>query len=139
MRASKLVGLISRADLMSALAKALPLVEQTVDDATIVQHIQEELGTQPWAHPRAVSIGCGNGDVVLDGWAFSMREREAIRALAEGIPGVKRVENRLVCVGPDIGTFMWLMLRLLLSRPTNFLGQLKVRRPEPHPSRRRRC
>ena len=126
LRAGKLVGLVSRADLVSALAKALPSVEQTADDTTIIQRIQEELGTQPWAHPRAVSVACENGNVVLDGCVFDMREREAVRVLAEGVPGVKRVENRLACVGPNTGTLMWLVLRLLLSGPTSFVGKLKA-------------
>jgi CBS domain-containing protein len=107
LRDGKLAGIISRSDLVRALSEALAPVAHTADDATIVQRIREELGKQPWAHTRAVSVACENGDVVLDGCVFDMREREAIRVLAENVPGVKAVDNRLACVEPNTGTMIY--------------------------------
>ena len=107
LRDDKVVGIISRADLVRALGEAVAPVAQTADDATIVQRIREELVGQPWAHSRAVSIACENGEVVLDGCVFDMREREALRVVAEGIPGVKSVDNRLACVEPNTGTLIY--------------------------------
>jgi CBS domain-containing protein len=100
LRDGRLVGLISRADLVRALRQALLSAAQTADDATIVQRIQEKLRGQPWADPR-ISIACENGEVVLDGWLFDRRVGAAYRALVESVPGVKRVENRLVYYGSE--------------------------------------
>lgn len=107
LRDGKLVGIISRADLVRALSEELIQVAQTADDAMIVQRTREELSKQPWAHSRAICIACQNGEVVLDGCVFDMRERDAIRVLAEGIPGVKSVDNRLACVEPNTGTVIY--------------------------------
>jgi CBS domain-containing protein len=107
LRDAKLVGLVSRADLVRAVGEAMVPAALTADDATIVQRIREELGKQPWAHARSLSIACENGEVVLDGCVFDMRERDAVRVLAESIPGVKSVDNRLACVEPNTGTMIY--------------------------------
>jgi CBS domain-containing protein len=107
LRDGKLAGIISRSDLVRALGDALAPVAHTADDATVVHRIREELGKQPWAHTRAVSVACENGHVVLDGCVFDMREREAVRVLAENIPGVKAVDNRLACIEPNTGTMIY--------------------------------
>lgn len=100
LRDGRLIGLISRADLVRALGQALLSAAQTADDATIVQRIQEKLRGQPWAE-RRISIVCENGEVVLDGWVFDRRVWAAYRALVESVPGVKRVEDRLVFYGGE--------------------------------------
>ena len=43
----------------------------------------------------------------LDGCLFDFRESEALRVLAENVPGVRRVENRTVCVEPYSGMMMF--------------------------------
>ena len=45
-----------------------------------------------------------DGVVQLDGCLFDPRECQALTVLAENVPGVTRVENRVVCIEPYTGT-----------------------------------
>ncbi|HJS84932.1 MAG TPA: CBS domain-containing protein [Acetobacteraceae bacterium] len=103
LRGEKIIGILSRADLMRVLAKALRAPMETPDDHEIRTRVETELDRQPWVHRRSVTVAVRNGVVLLDGCLFDVREREAVRILAENMPGVKRVENRLVCIEPVTG------------------------------------
>ncbi len=103
LRGGKLVGIVSRADLVRVLADALLASTEKSDDAAIAERIRAELRRQPWAHDRGVTVAVEEGVVLLDGCVFDLREREAMRVLAENVAGVKRVENRLVWVEPNTG------------------------------------
>ena len=61
---------------------------------------------EPWAPRRSISIAVTDGVVELDGVVFDVRERDALRVAAENVPGVKRVDNRLVCIEPNSGMLM---------------------------------
>jgi CBS domain-containing protein len=95
-RDGKVVGVVSRADLARALAQSLFAATETPGDAAIAERIRAELRTQPWSRARGVAIAVENGVVLLDGCVFDPREREAIRVLAENVPGVQSVKNRLI-------------------------------------------
>jgi len=97
------VGVVSRADLITALAKELDTPAASAGDATIRAAVLAELARQPWAPRRSVTIAVTDGVVEIDGVVFDVRERDALRVAAENVPGVKRVENRLVCVEPNSG------------------------------------
>lgn len=105
-RGGIVVGILSRADMLHALAKRLDAPPQEAGDATIRDTILAELARQPWAPRRTVTIDVQDGVVQIDGVVFDVRERDAFRVAAENAPGVKRVENRLVCVEPNTGTLM---------------------------------
>lgn len=102
-RDGKVVGVVSRADLARALAQSLFAATETPGDAAIAERIRAELRTQPWSRARGVAIAVENGVVLLDGCVFDPREREAIRVLAENVPGVQSVKNRLIWVEPTTG------------------------------------
>lgn len=102
-RGERVVGMVSRADLLRVLSEALAVPAETPSDAAIRMRIADELGRQPWAHRRGVTVEVQGGVVLLDGTVFDLRERDAMKVLAENIPGVKRVENRLVCIEPNTG------------------------------------
>jgi len=104
-RGEKVVGIISRADLMRVVGESLGTSPATADDTAIRQRIVKELSSAPWA--PSVSVAVENGVVLLDGCVFDMRRRSAIGVLAENVPGVKRVENRLICVEPTSGTLIY--------------------------------
>jgi CBS domain-containing protein len=97
------VGVVSRRDLVVALAGELDVPATAASDATIRDKLMSELAHQPWVPRRSITIGVEDGVVGLDGVVFDIRERDAIRVAAENVPGVKRVENRLVCVEPNSG------------------------------------
>jgi CBS domain-containing protein len=105
-RDGKVVGIVSRADLVHALAKELDTPAASASDAVIRNAILAELASQPWAPRRSFTIAVEDGVVDLDGVVFDVRERDAIRVAAENVPGVKQVENRLVVVEPNTGMLM---------------------------------
>jgi len=105
-RDSKVVGIVSRADLVHALAKELDTPAASASDTVIRNAILSELASQPWAPRRSFSIAVEDGVVDLDGVVFDVRERDAIRVAAENVPGVKQVENRLVVIEPNTGMLM---------------------------------
>ena len=105
-RDGKVIGIVSRADLVHALAKDLDAPAHSAADTVIRDAILAELASQPWAPRRSFTIAVEDGVVDLDGVVFDVRERDAIRVAAENVPGVKQVENRLVCVEPNTGMLM---------------------------------
>ena len=104
-RGGALVGIITRADLMRALAK---LIEQLPTSASGDDEIRKgllaELERTAWAPLGSVTIAVHDGVVELDGVITNEKEREAVRVAAENVPGVKGVRDRLVWVEPLSGT-----------------------------------
>jgi CBS domain-containing protein len=95
----KLVGIISRANLVRALAAAGPQLttDAAVDDRTIRQKLLTELKDQEWVHTWAADIIVRDGTVHI--WVSDDRspeERQALRVAAENSPGVRGVQEHLV-------------------------------------------
>jgi CBS domain-containing protein len=102
-REGRLVGIVSRADLVRQIGKALSAELVSADDETILKGILDAMGKEPWIRGDRVSVAVQAGVVALDGCLFDMRERDAVGVLAETIPGVQRVENRIICIEPYMG------------------------------------
>jgi len=100
LRDGKLVGIISRGNLLQGLATLKPEPPKSVDDATIREQLVAELRSQPWAHLYTDDIVVENGVVHLHGTVRTEDERRALRIAAEGISGVQRVEDHLVAWTP---------------------------------------
>jgi CBS domain-containing protein len=100
LREGKLVGIVSRGNLLEGLAN--PEVERptTVDDHTIRERLIAELRRQPWAHLSPDAIAVENGIVRLSGIVQTEDERRALRIAAENISGVKAVEDHLTIWSP---------------------------------------
>jgi len=90
-----LVGIVSRANFLQALATARPKLDVTLSDTTIRQKIVELLRRQNWAHTYKVNVTVANGVVDLWGAVDSEAERKALRIAAESVPGVATVEDHL--------------------------------------------
>ena len=100
-RDGKLVGIVSRANLVRALAmtRSEPAIEADSDDQTIRQKLITELTGQEWVHMWAADIIVR--DRVVHLWFSDDRseeERQAVRVAAENIPGVRQVEEHIVPV-----------------------------------------
>jgi CBS domain-containing protein len=98
-----LVGIVSRANLIQAVASARPKLEMTLPDSTIRQKLLDELKKKSWAHTHNLGVTVTNGVVDLWGYAASADQRGAIRVAAEAIPGVTAVNDHLA----DSSTFVW--------------------------------
>jgi len=93
----KIVGIVSRANLIQALVKLnRTKTETSVDDLTLHSHILEQLRSKPWGDPSKISILVNNGSVELWGIVDSETEKNAIRVAVEVTPGVRQVANKLV-------------------------------------------
>jgi CBS domain-containing protein len=100
-----LVGILSRLDLLRALARVLgEEPAAVVGDEDIRRHILAELAKASWAPRQGVEITVSNGVVDLNGVILDEKERAALRVAAENVPGVKAVEDHLVWVEPVSGT-----------------------------------
>jgi len=102
-RNGQLLGIVSRADLVRRVGDALSAAPPTADDEAIRRSILAAMDKQSWAAGKMISIAVKDAVVELDGCLFDTREREALGVLAENAPGVKRVENRIVCIEPHTG------------------------------------
>jgi CBS domain-containing protein len=100
-----LVGVVSRLDLLRALLRAIEAqyTEHRGDD-DIQEQILAELAKAAWVPRDGLSISVKDGVVDLNGVILEEKEREALRVVAENIPGVKAVEDHLVWIEPISGT-----------------------------------
>jgi CBS domain-containing protein len=104
LRDGKLVGIVSRANLLHALASVSKETKPaTVDDASIRDRLMAELSRQPWAPVNMVDVVVRGGVVHLWGTILDERQRQGIRVAAENTLGVKAVEDHLVWVEPTTG------------------------------------
>jgi len=107
LRDGKVVGIVSRANLLHALAGALSDIRPTSQsDAQIQAQIRTALQKQDWAPLGSTTIMVRDGVVQLHGTIFDERERTALKVLAEGVPGVKAVEDHLVWIEPVSGLYL---------------------------------
>jgi CBS domain-containing protein len=93
----KPVGVVSRANLLTALASAgREVTGPAPDDVAIREQILAECAKQPWA--PEINVIAKNGVVELKGAITDERERQALIVAAENVSGVKAVHDHLVWV-----------------------------------------
>jgi CBS domain-containing protein len=94
----KLVGIVSRANLLQALGSLKQRVPtgRTPDDVSIRERILAELKKQSWARPSLINVIVQNGFVELWGGVDTKSEKDAIRVMAETAPGVRAVNDNLI-------------------------------------------
>jgi CBS domain-containing protein len=101
----KVVGVVSRADLLRALIGRVRNTEPlATDDRTIRTAILDALEAQSWAPMTTLNVTVAEGVVELWGTITNDEERRAIRVVAENTPGVKAVNDHLVYIEPYTGT-----------------------------------
>jgi CBS domain-containing protein len=102
--AGRLVGIVSRANLVRALLHNLPQpAARPIGDAEIRERILAEIARQPWGPRASVDVSVEAGVVELHGSITDERLRTALKVLAENTPGVTAVRDRLVWVEPMSG------------------------------------
>jgi len=102
----KMVGIVSRADLLRALASVTEASALSRDDDKIRQHILAELGAQAWGPRALIDVVVHNGVVHLWGPILDERERQGLCVMAENTPGVREVRDHLFCVEPFLDNVM---------------------------------
>lgn len=104
LRNGRMVGIISRADLLHALQRLLPDSQgSAASDSAIRKAILQQMRSQRWAPRELVDIHVENGTVRLRGIVTQPAERSALCVMAENTAGVRRVIDELVWVVPYTG------------------------------------
>jgi len=103
-RDGKLVAIVSRANLVQALAMTIdePSSRGDADDRTIRQKLLAELKAQRWAEVSPANVTVKDGVVHLWSSYLSEQEKRALVVAAESIPGVRRVEDHMRRVGATL-------------------------------------
>ena len=91
----RVVGIVSRADLMTALGEFLlkPRSVAAPADAAIRRTVLAEMRKQPWCPVHAITVKVRDGVVDLDGTVFDERQRHALTVLVQNVDGVKRIRD----------------------------------------------
>jgi CBS domain-containing protein len=105
-RGKNVVGIISRANLLHALASISAEAKPgTEADENIRSLLLAELANQQWAHMSLMYVNpiVRHGTVELWGTITDERERQALTVAAENVPGVTAVRDHLVLISPISG------------------------------------
>ena len=94
----KLVGIVSRANLVQALATVRKEVKSAIatSDLMIREEVMARLDAEPWTRTFRLNVIVHNGTVELWGVVRSQAERKAVRIAVELTPGVRAVNDNLV-------------------------------------------
>ena len=94
LRGERLVGIVTRADLIRALARTRHLeASPSQSDEAIRLRLLEELEQQRWWRPSWSAVDVRDGVVHYRGLLESEDERRAARVAAENVPGVRGVQD----------------------------------------------
>lgn len=108
MRGEEVVGIVSRANLVHALAGVAREVKPgAASDEAIRSRIMTELAGQTWAPTALINVIVRDGVVDLWGTITDERERQAIIVAAENAPGVKQVKDHLAWVDTMSGMLLY--------------------------------
>jgi CBS domain-containing protein len=97
LRGERLVGIVTRANLVQALAanmRGVPAHRALGDDA-IRKRLLEELGAQAWWHESS-NVIVTDGIVHYWGVCENEEEKRAARVAAENVPGVRRIDDHRI-------------------------------------------
>jgi CBS domain-containing protein len=92
----KIVGIVSRADLLQVLASGGATTADENSDGLIRERLLAELRTQKWASPAEANVVVSDGVVHFWGTVGSEEERTALRVVGENIPGVRGIEDHTI-------------------------------------------
>lgn len=104
LRDGRLVGIVSRSDLIAALGRKLAAISGgPASDTEIAAKVKAELHDSRWLGSSSIGIRVDGGVATLEGIIYDERTRRAIRVAAENVPGVTAVHDKIVYVEPMTG------------------------------------
>jgi CBS domain-containing protein len=104
MRGTRVVGIVSRANLMHALASlGRTAAAPTSSDAALRAQLLAEFEKEAWAPVAAINVVVKDGVVELWGTITEASQREALKVAAENVTGVKQVVTHLAWIDPLSG------------------------------------
>ena len=100
----KVVGMISRADLVRKLAEAkVTAAAARPDNGALQKAIWDQIKAQPWLKSAFVNLAVKDGVVELWGAVDSYEQRRALSVLVEGVSGVRKVEDHVSLLPKAVG------------------------------------
>lgn len=99
----KLVGIVTRSNLLRAFASQLPDSTPAVAaaDPAIREQLLAELGRQSWSRRAENTIVVSDGIVHLWGLVATPEELRALELAAQGVAGVKGVRNHMIVLSEE--------------------------------------
>jgi len=94
--AGRLVGLISRADIVRLVARAAaerPSAPPPRGDDELRKLIAERMRAEPWIAGAPLNVMVRDGRVEITGWVQNEAQRHALDILVEDVPGVRELRN----------------------------------------------
>ena len=98
-RNGKVAGIVSRANLIQALATFRKREERQphqIADSELREKIVSRLKSEPWVRPSLVNVTVTDGNVDLWGIVDTSVEKQALRVAVEIVPGVKAVNDNVM-------------------------------------------
>ena len=106
MRGDKLVGIVSRANLLQAVASlAREIPDPTADDDHIRRRIIQALEKNDWS-PFGLNVIVRDGIVHLSGFIIEEQSRQAAMVAVQNVAGVKQVHDHLCWVDTMSGMYL---------------------------------
>jgi CBS domain-containing protein len=106
MRGDQLVGIVTRSNLLQAVAElAQEVPDPTADDDHIRNRIITSIEKTDW-RPFGLGVIVRNGNVHLSGVITNERSRQAAIVAAENVSGVRKVHDHLCWVEPTSGMYL---------------------------------
>ena len=100
----KVIGVVSRSDLLRALMSHVRNEQPVTDDATLRTTILAAWDARSWTPATSLNVTVSKGVADVWGTIIDPNERRAICVVAENVPGVLTVHDHLVYVEPYSGT-----------------------------------
>lgn len=92
----RLVGLVTRGDLVRALTLAqVSKPAQKVDNAALHKALQARIQKQPWINKTYINLTANDGKVEMWGFVESAEQHRALRLLVEETAGVTKVDDKI--------------------------------------------
>ena len=106
-RDGRLVGIITRSDLVRALARANPYgVSARRDNAAVQKEILDKMTGQSWLNTSYVNVQVSEGVVELGGFIASEDQRHALHALVREASSSRKIDDKLKIGLPMVSDFM---------------------------------
>ena len=96
-RDGRLVGILTRGDLVRALAVRLraATAQAPADDESLLAAVRLRMSREAWLDTSLVNVNISGQVAVLSGLVGSADQHRALRLLVEDTPGIVRVDDRL--------------------------------------------
>ena len=99
----KMVGIVSRANLLQALASSRIPQDVDVGDSAIRESLVARLQAASWANAALINVIVQDGTADLWGIVDTEAEKKAVRVAAEITPGVRGINDHLIIRPAELG------------------------------------